>query len=270
MLGAILGDIIGSPYEFKERISPDEFELITEQSHVTDDTIMTLAVAQGMMEGENSNQRTRERIRKNMHELGQLYPDAGYGTMFKKWLKDPEARPYASWGNGAVMRVSSIGWLTESLGEARRYAALSASVSHDHPYAVNGAQAVACTILMAREGYDIEDMKAYLEQEFGYNFSPQTINELEKRVWTSFDLSLRADITTVLSLNAFFTSPDFESAVRKAVGSSPDTDTSAAVTGGVAEAYYGIPYKLRKKGLAKLDQRQSSIYRSYLKTVEDR
>ena len=179
MLGAIAGDIIGSPYEFDNNKTTD-FQLFTPASHFTDDTVMTCAVAKAFMDAmaiasENGSMprdiEMRDLLVKNMQRFGRHHPNAGYGERFAQWLEMDRPRAYNSWGNGSAMRVSSVGWLFTTMDDVLRYARLSAEVSHNHPEGIKGAQAIAAAIFLIRCGNDKETIKKHIEKKFGYDLS---------------------------------------------------------------------------------------------------
>ena len=176
MIGAILGDIIGSPYEFDEGDNTKDFPLFSEESQFTDDTVMTLAVAQGFMDSpEGADDETiRENIVRTMHELGQRYPNAGYGGRFGMWLFLEGYEPYNSFGNGSAMRVSSAAWLYDNLDAVRHAARLSAEVTHNHPEGIKGAESTAAAIFLARTGHSKDEIKTYNEEQYGYDQHPSS------------------------------------------------------------------------------------------------
>ena len=180
MFGAILGDMIGSPYEFNSHnYKAKDFPLFSKASHFTDDTVMTLAVADALMnagEGEN----LRKRLVRSMQTIGRRHPYSGYGSMFNCWLHQKSARPYNSYGNGAAMRVSSVAWICEDIQTVREMARLTASVSHNHPEGYKGAEAVASAIFLARTGSNKEEIRAYISREFQYDLS-RTCNEIRPK-----------------------------------------------------------------------------------------
>ena len=165
MYGAILGDIIGSPYEFDQGGKRKEFPLFAENATFTDDTVMTIAVAEALLDSEDlvNEAAIHQRLVGSMQEYGKLFPKAGYGGQFKLWLRDKEPEPYYSYGNGSAMRVSSVAWLYDDLEQVRRMARLSAEVTHNHPEGIKGAEATASVIFLARTGSTKAEIKAYIE-----------------------------------------------------------------------------------------------------------
>ena len=224
MLGAIAGDIIGSVYEFHSVKSTD-FPLFTRGSTFTDDTVLTLAVADCILHDKDYTE--------TLKEYGRRYPNAGYGVMFYHWLHSPESVPYNSFGNGSAMRVSPVGFAFPSLGEVLYQAERSAAVTHNHPEGIKGAQAIASAIFLARTGYDKSAIRDHVEENFKYDLR-RTLDEI--RPDYSFDVTCQGSVPE--SIIAFLESSDYEDAVRKAVSLGGDSDTLACMAGGIAQAYY--------------------------------
>ena len=222
MIGALAGDIIGSIYEHHP-IKTVDFKLFNSLSRFTDDTVMSLAVASGLL-GEKDYAR-------QMKILGRRYPNAGYGGNFYRWLFEEEIKPYHSWGNGSAMRVSPIGFYYDTEDEVLREAKASAEVSHNHPEGIKGAQAVALAILLARNGARKEDIRKRLQREFKYDLD-QSVDEI--RPVYRFDVSCQGSVPQAII--AFLDSRDFESAIRLAISLGGDADTQACIAGGIAEA----------------------------------
>jgi ADP-ribosylglycohydrolase len=242
MLGAIIGDIIGSAYEWSS-IKTKDFELFDERCKFTDDTVMTVAIAEGLMNGGTSADYV-----KAMQKFGRMYPDAGYGFLFATWLCTEYSNPYGSWGNGSAMRVSAIGWGFDSLEETEDAAEISAAVTHNHIEGIKGAQATAAAVFLARSGKTKEEIKTYIENRFEYNLA-RTLDEI--RPSYEFDVSCMGSVPEAII--AFLESTDFEDAIRNAVSLGGDSDTQAAITGGIAEAAYGIPIAIKNQALARLN-----------------
>ena len=239
LLGAIAGDIIGSVYEFSPCKSTD-FPLFSENSDYTDDTVMTIANAVWLLSGNN--------LTRIMQYYGNRYPDAGYGGMFYSWLYSHNPRPYNSWGNGSAMRVSPVGWAFETLEETLETAKLSAEVTHNHQEGIKGAQAVAACIYLARKRKKKQEIKEYVESTFGYN-----LNRTCEEIRLSYKFNESCQGTVPESMIAFLESTDCESAIRLTVSLGGDADTMGAITGGIAEAFYGgIPEKIKKEVLRRL------------------
>jgi ADP-ribosylglycohydrolase len=209
---------------------------------------MTIAVADWLA----NTDRTEERLVETLVKWGQKYPYAGYGGVFCSWLMNPswlrdfdgtrlgKRAPYHSWGNGSAMRVSSVGWLCDSLEETRRYARLTAEVTHNHPEGIKGAQATAACIFLARTGKSKEEIRNYVEQTFGYDLH-RTCDEIRPNY--QFEVSCQKSVPE--SIIAFLESSDYESAIRLAVSMGGDADTMGAIAGGIAEAFYGVPEEMK-------------------------
>lgn len=223
-MGAIAGDIIGSVFEFNNIKSMD-FELFSANSRFTDDTVLTVAVADSILHGRDLTQTIRE--------YGLKYPDAGYGSMFRHWLESESSAPYHSFGNGSAMRVSPVGFAYDSFEMVMEQARRSAEVTHDHPEGIKGAQAVALAIFWARTGRDKTYIKDQIETLFGYDLSP-TLDEI--RPGYDFDETCPGSVPQAIT--AFLESHDYEDAIRKAVSIGGDSDTIACIAGGIAHAYY--------------------------------
>jgi ADP-ribosylglycohydrolase len=224
MKGAILGDIIGSRFE-RSGAKEYHFELFTPESIFTDDTVMTVAVADWLLQGGDLPQTLRR--------WGLRYPFAGYGATFRQWLAGLINEPYNSWGNGSAMRVSPVGWVATSLDECVALAEGTAAVTHNHPEGIKGAQVVAGATYLAREGADKAAIKEWVTKEFQYDLD-RRLEDI--RPGYTFDVSCRGSVPE--SIIAFLESTDLEDAVRKAVSLGGDTDTMACIAGAIAEAYY--------------------------------
>jgi len=250
MYGAILGDIIGSPYEFDQGNKTKDFPLFIDLSMFTDDSIMTLAVAEAFMDSLEKGEeleKTKKRLIRYMQFWGEKYPNAGYGYWFSCWLKDWNPQPFNSYGNGSAMRVSSIGWLYDDLDTVLKMAKLSAEITHNHPEGIKGAQATAAAIFLARTGYTKEEIKEYTEILFGYDLN-RTCDEIRPTYYHKES----CQETVPEAIIAFLESTDFEDAIRNAVSLGGDCDTLTCITGSIAEAFYGIQEELKKKCLGRL------------------
>ena len=239
MYGAILGDIIGSVYEFNN-VKSKSFQILGDASHITDDTVMTIAVAEALMNSINrmnceisSEDITKECIVTSMQKWGNRYPNAGYGGRFLQWLTNYEKEPYNSWGNGSAMRVSSVGWLFGDIDTTRKVARWTAEVTHNHPEGIKGAEAVAAAIYLARTGEYKCYIKEYITREFGYNLE-RRIDEI--RPTYIFDVSCQGSVPE--GIIAFLEGIDLFDTIRTAVSIGGDSDTIAAIAGSIAEAYY--------------------------------
>lgn len=238
MYGAILGDIIGSPFEFDRGDKTKDFKLFSRRSHFTDDSVMTLAVCEALLKvGQDATvKEIEDAVISSMQSWGRRYPHAGYGGYFRRWLTACHPEPYNSFGNGSAMRVSAVGWLYDSLENTRTVAKATANVTHNHPEGIKGAEATASAIFMARNGSSKEEIKKYIENEFHYDLN-RTLDEIRP----SYHMDETCQKTVPEAIIAFFEATDFEDAIRNAVSLGGDTDTLGAITGSIAEAYYRIP-----------------------------
>ncbi len=266
MIGAITGDIIGSVYEFNN-IKTKDFPLFSKDSTYTDDTIMTIAVADWLLHGGD--------LAKVMQHYGRKYPNpmGGYGGRFSMWLHEKNPKPYNSWGNGAAMRVSPVGWYFDTLEKTMEVAKETAMATHNHEEGIKGAQAVAAAIFLARKSYwpddfaDYDDdrkkrerIKKFIEETFGYDLN-RTCDEI--RPTYGFDESCQGTVPEAII--AFLESKDYEDAVRLAVSLGGDSDTLACITGGIAQAYYlyKFPLDIWKKVYSLLDKDLQNIYMEF-------
>ena len=242
MLGSIIGDTAGSVYEFNN-IKTMDFPFFSEKSDYTDDSIMTMAVADWLLKDPTHGMDTLEA---SLISFAKKYPCpmGGYGGMFFRWLfrSDGKREPYNSWGNGSAMRASANGWMFDTLEETERVAGLSAAITHNHPEGIKGAQSTAAAIFMARNGSSKEEIRSYITEKYGYNLN-RTCDEI--RPVYGWDGSCQGTVPEAMI--AFFDSTDFESAIRLAVSLGGDSDTLACITGGIAEAFYKeIPAPIAK------------------------
>ena len=238
MYGAILGDIIGSPFEFDRGDKTKDFKLFSRRSHFTDDSVMTLAVCEALLKvGQDATvKEIEDAVISSMQSWGRRYPHAGYGGYFRRWLTACHPEPYNSFGNGSAMRVSAAGWLYDSLEKTRTVAKATANVTHNHPEGIKGAEATASAIFMARNGSSKKEIKKYIENEFHYDLN-RTLDEIRP----SYHMDETCQKTVPEAIIAFLEATDFEDAIRNAVSLGGDTDTLGAITGSIAEAYYRIP-----------------------------
>ncbi|MEE0492451.1 ADP-ribosylglycohydrolase family protein [Catenibacterium sp.] len=237
MYGAILGDIIGSPFEFDRGDKTKYFKLFSRRFHFTDDSVMTLAVCEALLKvGQDATvKEIEDAVITSMQSWGRRYPHEGYGGYFRRWLTARHPEPYNSFGNGSAMRVSAAGWLYDSLEKTRVVAKATANVTHNHPEGIKGAEATASAIFMARNGSSKEEIKKYIENEFHYDLN-RTLDEIRP----SFHMDETCQKTVPEAIIAFLEARNFEDAIRNAVSLGGDTDTLGAITGSIAEAYFGI------------------------------
>lgn len=248
MLGAIIGDIVGSRFEWDNHRDKD-FEFLTYKCFPTDDSIMSLAIAQAILVSKPNHSDLSKNAIECMQSVGRNYPDCGYGGSFYNWMFSDNPKPYNSYGNGAAMRVSPAGFVATSLKEAKELSRLVTEVTHNHPEGIKGAEATAVAIYLAKSGSSILEIRDYINDNYyPMNFTLDDIRDTYKFNETCQD-------TVPQALQAFFESTDFEDAIRNAISIGGDSDTLAAICGGVAEAYYGIPTDIRKHALTFLDQK---------------
>ena len=242
MYGAILGDIIGSPYEFDRGSKSKDFPLFSEESEFTDDTVMTLAVAEAFLGAPDEDAVIKQRLVDTMQKWGHRYPGAGYGLRFCRWLDSDDPQPYNSFGNGSAMRVSSVAWLYDDLDTVRRMARLSAEVTHNHPEGIKGAEATASAIFLARAGHSKAEIKAYIEENFHYDLS-RSCNEIRP----SYYHVETCQETVPEAITAFLEGDSFEDVIRTAVSLGGDCDTLTAIAGSIAEGFYSVPETLKEE-----------------------
>lgn len=245
MLGAIAGDIIGSVHEWS-RTKTKQFPLFVTNSGFTDDTVLTVAVAEHLLDG-------RDYV-DLFHDYVRAYPGAGYGGHFLEWALLGHRDAYNSWGNGSAMRVSPVGWIGSTMEETLAHARQSAEVTHNHPEGIKGAQATAAAMFLARTGKSKADIRHFVEREFGYDLSPR-LDDI--RQWYEFDVSCQGSVPQ--SIIAFLEADGFEDTVRNAISLGGDADTMACIAGGIAECFYGIPEDIRQAALGRLDRKLRSV-----------
>lgn len=243
MYGAILGDIIGSPYEFDQGYKSKQFPFFDTGARFTDDSVMTIAVADALLATfGQSDDDIRNALVYSMRRWGKKYPDAGYGGRFRWWLTASSPKPYNSFGNGSAMRVSSAGWLYGTLEETRHAAKLTSEVTHNHPEGIKGAEATASAIFMARTGSTKNEIRDYIISEFGYDLS-RTVDEI--RPAYRHDESCQKTVPEAIT--AFLEGDSFEDVIRTAVSLGGDCDTLTCIAGSIAEAFYGVPDDLKEE-----------------------
>ena len=263
MIGAILGDIVGSRFEWNNCRRKD-FELFAEGCFPTDDSIMTLAIGKALMCSRSDWSDLGEQAVRCMREVGRPYPRCGYGGRFFNWMYSDQPQPYNSLGNGAAMRVSACGFAARSLAEAKLLSESVTEVTHNHPEGLKGAEATVVAIYMARSGNSIEEIRNVIDIEYyPMNFTLDDIRDTY-----AFDETCPGTVPQALA--AFFESTGFEDAIRNAVSIGGDSDTLAAITGGVAEAYYGVPAQLQSRAVRYLDGRLRELYDQFERWREER
>lgn len=251
MIGAIAGDIIGSVYE-RNNIKTKDFALFSDQCFFTDDSILTIALADSILQ----NTPYVDNLKKFYH----WYPNGGYGGRFHQWARSKNPKPYNSWGNGAAMRISPVGYAYNKLNTVLQKAKEFTEVTHNHPEGIKGGQATAAAIFLARTGKSKTDIKEFIEAKFEYDLSKH-VDEI--RPTYTFDVSSQG--TVPQAIRAFIDSLDFEDALRTAVSLGGDTDTLACITGGIAQAFYkGVPESIQSKVYTILDERLGKITEEFM------
>lgn len=257
ILGAIIGDMVGVPYEFtKERIKSKDFPLFIPKCRPSDDSVLTIAVAEWLLGAD---------LEDSILKWCRKYPKAGYGGRFGKWLGNPNRRPYNSLGNGSAMRVSPVAYVAKDIDECVELATLSAEITHNHPEGIKGAQATAVAVWMAIHKYSKSDIKEYIETHFGYNLS-RTLDEI-RPVYT-FNETCPGSVPEAII--CFLEGTSYEDVIRNAVSLGGDTDTQAAIAGSIAEAYYGIPANIEYEGLRRIPTDMLKVMTEFTEKYEVR
>ena len=251
-VGAVIGDLVGSRFEW-DNYKAKDFEFLTYKCFPTDDSVMTLALAKAILISNSDYSDLEKNAVECMQSIGRNYPDCGYGAGFYRWIFSDDPRPYNSYGNGAAMRVSSAGFAAGSLEEAKKLSAIITGVTHNHPEGLKGAEAVAVAVFLARTGSSILEIRDFIDKNYySMHFTLDGIRD-------TYEFHESCQETVPQAFMAFFESTSFEDAIRNAVSIGGDSDTLAAITGGIAEAYYGIPSNIRKHALTFLDKRLLQI-----------
>jgi len=267
MYGAILGDIIGCPYEFDRGNKSKDFPLFCRDSEFTDDTVMTVSVAEAFLDMQTgeSEEVTRDRLVRYMKAWGRQYPNAGYGLRFIRWLGSKNPKPYNSFGNGSAMRVAAAGWLFGDLETTRTMARVSAEVTHNHPEGIKGAEATAAAIYLARTGSTKAEIRGYIEQNFGYDLS-RTCDEIRPDYYHVES----CQETVPEAITAFLEGESFEDVIRTAVSLGGDCDTLTCIAGSMAEAFYGVPEELKRACRERLTEDLLEVLDRFVAAVCDR
>lgn len=257
-IGAIIGDMVGSPYEFDHNnIKTVDFPLFSERSYFTDDTVLTLAVAEGLrISYGHGLESVREAVITSMQNWSLHYPNAGYGTRFSNWIYDP--KPYGSYGNGSAMRVSAVGWIFDDMDDVLKYAELTAAVSHDHPEGVKGAQAVASSIFLTRSGMSKEYLRRFITKHFCYSLDRSLAD-----IRPTYHHVESCQETVPEAITAYLEGESFEDVLRKAVSLGGDSDTLTAIAASIAEARYPIPHWIKQQALRRLDAHTRASFELY-------
>ena len=273
MYGAILGDMIGAPYEFDRGNKTKEFPLFGRGTEFTDDTVMTVAVAEALLDaaeaGDNADdaagaEAIRQRLVRSMRKWAKKYPYAGYGGMFYRWLHASDPQPYGSYGNGSAMRVAAAGWLYGSMEETLKHAELTASVTHNHPEGIKGAKAIAAAIFLARAGCAKNEIKKYIVREFGYDLS-RTCDEIRP----GYHHVETCQETVPEALTAFLEGESFEDVIRTAVSLGGDSDTLTCIAGSIAEAFYGVPEELKAECRKRLPEGMLKVLERFGEQIDE-
>ncbi len=266
MIGAILGDIVGSPYEFTGGKKVKDFPLFSRRSKYTDDSVMTLAVGMAFLDAQNNNSDDYilKALANRMRQFGNMYPHAGYGGMFDRWLSNPDCKAYNSFGNGSAMRVSSAAWLYNDIDSVRHAARLSAQVTHNHPEGIKGAEATASAIFLARTGNSKAKIKEYIENEFSYNFN-RTCDEI--RPTYHHDVTCMGTVPEAIT--AFLEGNSFEDVIRTAVSLGGDCDTLTAIAGSIAEGFYGVPDELKEECYNRLPEPLLRVLKEFEEYIQN-
>lgn len=266
MYGAILGDIIGSPFEFDRGNKTKDFDLFSPGAAFTDDTVMTIAVCEGLLDaGLDCDEETQKRLLvKSLKKWGAAYPNAGYGARFSWWLMQDNPEAYGSFGNGSAMRVSAVAWLYDSLELVRQKARLTAEITHNHPEGIKGAEATAVAIYLARTGHTKEQIREYISTNFGYDLS-RTCDEIRPNYFHVESCQQ----TVPEAITAFLEGEDFEDVIRTAVSLGGDCDTLTAIAGSIAEGFYGVPEHLKCECRKRLPKDLLYILDAFLLNVKN-
>ena len=275
MIGAIIGDIVGFRFEFNNHRSK-KFILFTDKCKVTDDSIMTLAVAKAIMETEKNLKLSSNSSVNNyyyyellksmtiryMQEIGRKYPYCGYGGMFGRWIFSDNPKPYNSFGNGAAMRISPVGFIAAAEDEAKKLSETVTAVTHNHKEGIKGAEATVISIYLAKNGASKEDIRQKINENYYYmNLTIDAIRD-------TYEFNETCQVTVPQAIVAFLESNSFEDAIRTAISVGGDSDTLAAITGSIAEAYYGVPEDIKEKALTYLDEGLRSIYDEWCEFIK--
>ena len=258
IFGTIIGDVSGSRFEILNTKNRD-FEFFHKNCHFTDDSVMTLAVAKAFLDLNDDYSDFEKKIIETMTELGRKYPNCGYGPSFRHWIMSDEHKPYGSFGNGAAMRISAVGVVAKNISEIKKLSAIVTNVSHNHSDSIIGSEATAVAIHLALNGKSKEEIKEYIESNYFM------IYDLRKDTMKLHEFHINCVETVKQSIGAFIDSDDFEDAIRNAIALGGDSDTIAAITGGIAAAYYGIPDDIYNKVLEYLDDYLIGIHDNFYK-----
>lgn len=269
MFGAIIGDIIGSKFEFDRGPKSKDFRLFSHRDKFTDDTVMTTAVAEALLQAGDCEEKIfKDTLIRSMKKWGRRYPYAGYGGRFIHWVLTDETRPYRSYGNGSAMRVSPVGWYFNTLNRTREVARWTAEVTHNHPEGIKGAESVATSIFLARSGSGKKEIKNYIEKEFGYKLD-RTLDEIAPDYHHVEDCMH----SVPEAITCFLEGDDYEDTIRNVMYIGGDTDTLGAIAGAIAEAAFGVPDTILKKGreylMEDIDNTMEELYDRTISTMNE-
>ncbi|MDO5445908.1 MAG: ADP-ribosylglycohydrolase family protein [Eubacteriales bacterium] len=259
MIGAILGDIVGSRFEFHNHLNKD-FQLLNEGNTFTDDTVMTCAVARAILDCDGDYSDLSSRAVSAMQTIGREYPNCGYGRKFVEWMFTDDPQPYNSCGNGSAMRISAVGFAAESVEQAQEMSAAVTKISHNHPEGMKGAEATAVAIVLARQGKIKDEIRQYVEENYGYDLSI-TVDEY-REMWSGHGREI-CQISVPQAFACFLEGRDYIDVIRNCISIGGDSDTIAAIAGGIAEAYFGFPICFRDKVRGILDERLWEIVQAF-------
>ena len=254
MLGAILGDMVGSRFEFHNHLSK-EFAFLARGCTFTDDTVMTCAVAQALMDSKEDFSDLSEKAVLAMQAIGRQFPNCGYGARFIHWMFSDDPQPYDSYGNGSAMRVSPVGFAARNMEEAKALSAAVTRVSHNHPEGMKGAEATAVAIVLARQGKTKEEIRAAMEEYYTLSLHVDTYRDF----WRGHGREI-CQVSVPQALVCFLEGEDYEDVIRNCISIGGDSDTIAAIAGGIAEAYYGVPEVYAEQAKRLLDPRLLAVY----------
>ncbi len=267
MLGAIIGDIVGSRFEFDNGNKSREFELFTPECEFTDDTVMSVAVAEALMDAgvDGDQEAVKVHLVDSLKKWGQKYPNAGYGARFIGWvLSDEKLQPYGSYGNGSAMRVSPAGWMYDSLERTREVARWTAEITHSHKEGIKGAESTAAAIYMARKGATQQEIRDYIAAEFGYDLT-RTLDEI-RPTYHHVEDCMR---TMPEAFECFLEADSYEACLRNVMYIGGDTDTLGAIAGAIAEVFWGIPEEIASRGVTYLTADLKEVVDRFRGLVKD-
>ena len=252
MMGAIVGDVVGSRFEFHNH-RDKEFPLFTNSCKVTDDSIMTTAIAIAVMDYKEHGRSLDEAAVHWMRRIGQPYKNAGYGGRFAQWMYSSDPKPYNSFGNGAAMRVSACAWAADTMADAMEMSDEVTKVTHNHPEGIRGARAITAAIFMARTGCSKDEIYEFIDQNY------YSLNKSVNKIRETLQFDETCQVTVPVAIQCFYESEDFEDCLRLAISVGGDSDTIAAIACSIAEAYYGVPENIREKVLTFVPQQLKDI-----------